>query len=133
MNLSKLIKVFGRLKVSDNAASCFHKSSQRRYQPICSFILQICLFLPIFQLRCQPRSSTRPFHISNCYQAILDEIGKNFPDNIACHWDGKVTEDCLGEKQEVLCVTVAFAPRFVGCTVKFSAFKRSQMQVVKNK
>ena len=61
------------------------------------------------------RSSTRRSRISNrckVSQAIYSEIRSDPPDSVALHWDGKVTENRLGEKYEALCIMVTDASRF---------------------
>ena len=96
-NCTEITQVLDRFKISDNAATML----------VASFITVSQGDVNDF---CLSRSTTYRARIANRLR-ISDEIFKEIREassqDLALHWDGKLTKDCFGNKHETLSVLVS--------------------------
>jgi len=127
MENAEVTKTVDRLKISDNAATMLLAAFIKACEgDISQFVLS--------------RSSTRRARTSTRLQihhSIMKEVINNPPENIALHWDGKLTEDRLGQKFEALSVVVSSVPRFtngkvLGIQKIYNASGQSQAEAYYN-
>ena len=97
INCNEITQVLDRFKISDNAATML----------VASFIKSCQGDVNDF---CLSRSTTYRARIANILQIsnkIFQEICEAPSQELAVHWDGKLTKNCFGNKQEALSVLVS--------------------------
>ena len=104
INCTEITQVLDRFKTSDNAATML----------VASFIKACQGDVNDF---CLSRSTTYRARIANRLRIsdeIFKEIRKALSQDLALHWDGKLTKDCFGNKYEALSVLISRTSTYRG-------------------
>ena len=104
INCTKITQVLDRFKISDNAATMLEASFIKACQ---GDVNDFCL----------SRSTTYRARIDNRLQIsneIFQEIREAPSQDLALHWNGKLTKDCFGNKHEALSVLVSETSTYRG-------------------
>ena len=104
INCTEITQVLDRFKISDNAATML----------VASFIKACQGDVNDF---CLSRSTTYRACIENRLQIsneIFQEIREAPSQDLALHWDGKLTKDCFGNKHEALSVLISGTSTYKG-------------------
>ena len=102
MKNTHVSQALDRLQVTDNDATML----------LGAFIMACGGDIAMFSLS---RSSTKRARETNrleISQDILEKFAENRPQHVAIHWDGKLTEDRLGNRYEALSIVLSCQPQY---------------------